>query len=438
MSPPQLIMIIFFALIWVGAILLALPLSASDGKSIGLLDALFTATSAICVNGLIVVDTGSVFSTFGQVIIMILIQVGGLGFMTLGVMVAIILGKRIGLKQRLLIQQATNSTSAQGLVKLSLYIVLIAFAFEALATLVLTVRWQGDLGWGQALYYALFHSVSAFNNAGFSLWSDSLSPFVGDPVVNLTIITLFISGGLGYIVVVDLFRKRSWKKLSLHSKIVIIGSSSLYLIGFIIIFLLENWNPSTFADLSYSERVWAALFQGTAPRSSGFNTIDIGSMLATSQFFIIILMFIGASSGGTGGGIKINTFVVLVLATIQTFRGGGQVHAFERKIAEETVMRALAVVMSSLAFVLGISILLSISEGILEKHFLDVLFEATSAFSTTGLSMGLTSELSIPGKIIVIFTMFAGRLGPLTLAFALAQKKRTSKIGYAEDHVLIG
>ncbi|WP_153978288.1 TrkH family potassium uptake protein [Paenibacillus xylanilyticus] len=438
MNPPQLIMIIFFALIWIGAILLALPLSASDGKSIGLLDALFTATSAICVNGLVVVDTGSVFSKFGQVIIMILIQVGGLGFMTLGVMVAIILGKRIGLKQRLLIQQATNSTSAQGLVKLSLYIVLIAFAFEALATLVLTVRWQGDLGWGQALYYALFHSVSAFNNAGFSLWSDSLSPFVGDPVVNLTIITLFISGGLGYIVVVDLFRKRSWKKLSLHSKIVIIGSSSLYLIGFIIIFLLENWNPSTFADLSYSERVWAALFQGTAPRSSGFNTIDIGSMLATSQFFIIILMFIGASSGGTGGGIKINTFVVLVLATIQTFRGGGQIHAFERKIAEETVMRALAVVMSSLAFVLGISILLSISEGILEKHFLDVLFEATSAFSTTGLSMGLTSELSIPGKIIVIFTMFAGRLGPLTLAFALAQKKRTSKIGYAEDHVLIG
>ncbi|NUU76730.1 TrkH family potassium uptake protein [Paenibacillus xylanilyticus] len=438
MSPPQLIMIIFFALIWVGAILLALPLSASDGKSVGLLDALFTATSAICVNGLVVLDTGSVFSTFGQVIIMILIQVGGLGFMTLGVMVAIILGKRIGLKQRLLIQQATNSSSAQGLVKLSLYIVLIAFAFEALATLVLTFRWHGELGWGQAFYYAIFHSVSAFNNAGFSLWADSLSPFVGDPVVNLTIITLFIIGGLGYIVVVDLFRKRSWRKLSLHSKIVIIGSSSLYLIGFIIIFLLESWNPSTFAELSYGERIWAALFQGTAPRSSGFNTIDIGSMLATSQFFIIILMFIGASSGGTGGGIKINTFVVLVLATIQTFRGGGQIHAFERKIAEETVMRALAVVMSSLAFVLGISILLSISEGILEKHFLDVLFEATSAFSTTGLSMGLTSELSVPGKIIVIITMFAGRLGPLTLAFALAQKKRTSKIGYAEDHVLIG
>ncbi|CAI6042209.1 Ktr system potassium uptake protein B [Paenibacillus sp. JJ-100] len=356
--------------------------------------------------------------------------------MTLGVMVAIILGKRIGLKQPLLIQQATNSSSAQGLVRLSLYIVLIAF--EALATLVLTLRWHNELGWGQALYYAVFHSVSAFNYAGFSLWSDSLSPFVGDPVVNLTVITLFIIGGLGYIVIVDLFRKRSWKKLSLHSKIVLIGSSSLYLAGFVTIFLLENWNPSTFADLTFGERIWAALFQGTTPRSSGFNTIDIGSMLATSQFFMIILMFIGASSGGTGGGIKVNTFVVLVLATIQTFRGGGQIHAFERKITEETVMRALAVVLSSLAFVLGIAILLSISEGILENHFLDVLFEATSAFSTTGLSMGLTSELSVSGKIIIIFTMFAGRLGPLTLAFALAQKKRTSKIGYAEDHVLIG
>ncbi|PZT52959.1 TrkH family potassium uptake protein [Paenibacillus silvae] len=437
-NPPQLIMIIFFILIWIGAILLALPIAAKSGTSIGLLDALFTATSAICVNGLVVLDTGSVFSTFGQVIIMMLIQVGGLGFMTLGVMVAIILGKRIGLKQRLLIQQAANTSSAQGLVKLSLYIVLIAFAFEALSTIILTLRWQGELGLSQSLYYALFHSVSAFNNAGFSLWSDSLSSFVGDPIVNITIITLFIIGGLGYMVVVDIFRKRSWRKLSLHSKIVLVGSFSLYLIGFIVIFFLENWNPSTFSNLSWGERIWAALFQGTAPRSSGFNTIHIGSMLATSQFFIIILMFIGASSGGTGGGIKINTFVVLVLATIQTFRGGGQVHAFERKIAGETVMRALAVVMSSLAFVLGISILLSITEGILENHFLDVLFEATSAFSTTGLSMGLTSELSAPGKLIVIFTMFAGRLGPLTLAFALAQKKHKSKIGYAEDHVLIG
>ncbi|MDH6670949.1 MULTISPECIES: TrkH family potassium uptake protein [Paenibacillus] len=438
MSPPQLIMLVFFTLILIGAALLALPHSSSTGSSVGLLDALFTATSAICVNGLVVLDTGSVFSTFGQVIIMMLIQIGGLGFMTFGVMVAIVLGKRIGLKQRLIIQQTTYSTSAQGLVKLSMYMVLIAFAFEALATIVLTLRWQSDFGWGQAAYYALFHSVSAFNNAGFALWSDSLTPFVGDPIVNITIVLLFIIGGLGYIVIVDVFQKRSWKKLSLHSKVVLVGTGTLSLLGFLFIYFMESWNPSTFGQLSGSEQVLAAFFQGITPRSSGFNTIDIGSMLAASQFFIIILMFIGAASGGTGGGIKINTLVVLILATIQTFRGGGQIHAFKRKIAGETVMRALAVVMSSLVVVLGVSLLLTISEGMLEEHFLEVLFEATSAFSTTGLSMGLTSELSPVGKFIVTITMFAGRLGPLTLAYALAQKKRSSKIGYAEDHILIG
>ncbi|OMF24430.1 Ktr system potassium transporter B [Paenibacillus sp. FSL H8-0548] len=438
MNPPLLILIVFFFLIWIGALLLTLPQASVSGESIGLIDALFTATSAICVNGLVVVDTGSVFSTFGQVLIMIMIQVGGLGFMTFGVMVAIILGKKIGLKQRLIIQQTTHSTSAQGLVKLSLYMVLIAFAFEALATVILTLRWQEEIGWGQAAYYALFHSVSAFNNAGFALWSDSLSSFAGDPVVNLTIILLFVIGGLGYLVVVDLFRKRSWRKLSLHTKVVLLASAILSAAGFLVLFFLESWNPATFGQLGAGERVLVAFFQGVTPRSAGFNTIDIGNMLAASQFFVIILMFIGAASGGTGGGIKINTLVVLVLATINTFRGGGQIHAFERKIAEETVIRALAVVMSSLAAVLVITLLLTISEGMLEDHFLEVLFEATSAFSTTGLSMGLTNELSPAGKVIVTFTMFAGRLGPLTLAFALAQKKRSSKIGYAEDHILIG
>ncbi|MHA7967678.1 TrkH family potassium uptake protein [Paenibacillus sp. CAU 1782] len=438
MNPPQLILIIFFALIWVGALLLMLPYSSASGRSIGLLNALFTATSAVCVNGLVVVDTGSVFSTFGQIVIMILIQIGGLGFMTVGVMVAIIIGKRIGLRQRLILQQTTHSTSSQGLVKLSIYMVLIAFAFEALAMVVLTLRWHSDMGWGQAAYYALFHSISAFNNAGFSLWSDSLSPFIGDPFVNLTIVVLFVTGGLGYIVIVEVFSKQSWGKFSLHTKVVLLGSAILYAAGFALIYLLESWNPATFADLNTNERIWSAFFQGAAPRSSGFNTIDIGSMLTTSQFLIIILMFIGAASGGTGGGIKVNTVFVLVLATLNTFRGGGQIHAFKRKISSETVFRALAVAISSLAFVLLVSLLLTLSEGMLEEHFLEVLFEATSAFSTTGLSMGLTTDLSPLGKIIITITMFAGRLGPLTLAFALAQKTRSSKIGYPEDHVLIG
>lgn len=438
MSPPQLITGVFFVLISIGAILLTMPFASSSGNSVGFINALFTSVSAVCVNGLVVLDTGSDFSVAGQVIIMILIQIGGLGFMTLGVMVAILLGKKIGLKQRLILQQTTQSTSARGLVRMALYMVLIVFSFESIATLVLTLRWESEMGLSQAAYYALFHSISAFNNAGFALWPDGLSQYVGDPTVNLTILILFIVGGLGYIVVIDIFRKRSWKKLSLHSKIVITSTSILFVIGFLLLFLLESWNTGTYGQLSLGERLLASAFQSMTPRSAGFNTIDIGGMLAVSQFILIILMFIGAASGGTGGGVKINTIVVLILATINTFRGGGQIHAFKRRISQDSVMRALAVVISSLTFVLLITILLTITENLMEDHFLEVLFEATSAFSTTGLSMGLTGELSTAGKIIVTITMYLGRLGPLTLAYALAQKKQTSKIGYPEDHVLIG
>ncbi|MDF2922238.1 MAG: Na+-transporting synthase [Paenibacillaceae bacterium] len=437
-SPPQLVTAVFVVLICIGTLLLSLPQSSATGVSIGLLDALFTSVSAVCVNGLIVLDTGSSFSTMGQIIIMLLIQIGGLGFMTLGVMVAILLGRRIGLKQRLILQQTTQSTTVQGLVRLSIHMVLISFVLEAAAALVLTLRWQEEMGWGSAFYYGLFHSVSAFNNAGFSLWSDSLSSHIGDPVVNLTIVMLFLIGGLGFIVVVEVLRKRSWKKLSLHSKVVLSGTGILTAAGFGVIFLLESWNPDTFGPLSLGERILAAFFQGVAPRSAGFNSIDIGSMLAASQFFMIVLMFIGAASGGTGGGIKINTFVVLILATLNTFRGSGQIHAFHRKINQETVMRALAVVVSSISAVLLITMLLTMSEGLHDDNFLEILFEATSAFSTTGMSMGLTGDLTSPGKIIISITMFIGRLGPLTLAYALSQKKKTSKFSYPEDNVLIG
>lgn len=437
LSPPQWIMLVFLALIGGGALLLALPHSSATGVSVGILDALFISASAVCVNGLAVLDIGSTFSPLGEGIIIVLIQIGGLGFMTLGVMVAILLGKRISLKQRLILQQTTQSNTTQGMVKLSLYIMLISLAFEALATVILTLRWQGDMGWGRAFYYGVFHSISAFNNAGLALWPDSLSSYVTDPVVNLTITGLFIIGGLGFIVIVDVFRKRSWRKLSLHSKVVLLTSAVLSVGAILFILFFESWNPATLGSMPWPERIWAAYFQGLTPRSGGFNTIDIGSMLGTSQFFMIILMFIGASSGGTGGGIKTNTLIVLILATVNTFRGG-QIHAFRRKINPDTVMRALAVTISSMACVLLVTLLLTVTEGIHDRNFLEILFESVSAFSTTGLSMGLTWELSSPGKVIIAITMFVGRLGPLTLAYALSQRKDTSKIGYPEDHILIG
>lgn len=438
LSPPQLIILIFIILIGIGTCLLMMPFSSSTGEPISFINAFFTAISAVCVNGLTVINVGEELSTAGQIILIMLVQVGGLGFMTISVIIAIVMGKRIGLKERLLIQQTTQASTAQGLVRLCIYIFIIVFAFESIATLILALHWQPSMGWSSAFYYGAFHSISAFNNAGFALWSEGLVAYVGDPVVNFVIIALFVAGGLGYIVIVELIQKRRWSKFSLHTKIVLSASAVISIIGFCIILLLESLNPATFVGLTWFERIQAAWFQTLVPRSSGFNTIDITSMLTATQFLLIIYMFIGAASGGTGGGVKINTIVVLILATITTFKGGGQVHAFGRRIPQGSLMRALAVVMSSLTVVLIVALALTITEDLLEDHFLEVLFEATSAFSTTGLSMGLTQELSLPGKLIVCITMFVGRLGPLTLAYALANRKQQSRVGYPEDNILIG
>ncbi|MBH5318278.1 Ktr system potassium transporter B [Paenibacillus sp. GSMTC-2017] len=436
LNPHQLTAIGFAIIILIGGLLLALPISSTSGASIGILDALFTSTSAVCVTGLVVLDTGQDFTLFGQLIIMLLIQIGGMGFMTYGVIIALILGKRIGLKQRVFLQESTKSSSIQGLVKLVLSIFFITLTFEAVGALILWLRWIPDLGLGQAAYYAVFHSVSSFNNAGFGLWSDSLVRYVGDPIVNIVISMLYIAGGIGFMVIVDIYRKRRWSKFALHTKIVLLISTLLSVGGFIIIFILELFNPAVFGHLTLSEQLWAAYFQSTTTRTAGFNSIDLAGMLTASQFLMVFLMFIGASSGSTGGGIKTNTFMVLLVAMYSNIRGRSQVHIFKRKISNELVLSALSVIMISLSLVLVVSFILTITEP--GQQFIDLLFEATSAFATVGMSLGITPELSPVGKAIIIFTMFAGRLGPLTLAFALANKQRDSKIGYPEEKVLIG
>lgn len=438
LNPPQLIIVIFASLILTGTIGLVLPISSSTGHSIGLMNAIFTAISAVCVNGLTLINIGADLSTFGQIMIMILVQIGGLGFMSISVMIAIVLGKKIGLKERLMIQHTTQSNSAQGLVRLSIYIITIVLTFELCATIILTLHWQSTLGFERALFEAIFYSISAFNNAGFALNDVGLVAHVGDPFVTITLSLLIIAGGIGYIVIVDLIRKRKWKHLSLHSKIVISSSIIITLLTFIIFYLLESLNVNTFGSLTVGERIQAAWFQSVVPRSAGFNTVDISALLPATQFIMIILMFIGAASGGTGGGVKINTIVVLMLATLATFRGGGQVKAFNRGIPIDSILRALAVVISSLLCVLMVALLLTLTENLVEETFLEVLFEATSAFSTTGLSMGLTRDLTDPGKVIIAITMFIGRLGPLTLAYALAHRKSKSRFSYPEDSIMIG
>ena len=279
-----------------------------------MVDALFISTSAVCVTGLSVLDIPSTFTTFGEMVILILVQVGGLGFMVFGVLIAVLLGKKIGLKERLLIQQSVSSYSTQGVVRLAINIFLIALIIETLAAFVLMLRWMGEFGVAKASYYGAFHAISAFNNAGFALWPDNLTRYVGDPAVNIVITALFIFGGLGFPVILDVVKKRKWRALSLHSKIVIHANLALIAAGTIAVFGIELFNPDTFGALIWPQRIWASYFQGVVTRTAGFNTIDIGAMLPASQFFMIFLMFIGGSSGSTAGGIKTNTFAVLIMS----------------------------------------------------------------------------------------------------------------------------
>ncbi|MNB76957.1 Ktr system potassium uptake protein B [compost metagenome] len=438
LTSSRIILLGFAVPLILGAILLNLPVSSSTGVSVGWLNALFTSTSAICVTGLVVIDTGSVFSLFGQIVILVLIQLGGLGFMTYGVLIAVIMGRKIGLKERMLIQQSTNAVTTQGVVRLSLNIVLISLIVETIGAVVLALRWAGEMGLARAAYYGVFHSISAFNNAGFALWPDSLSRYVGDPLINIVISMLFIIGGIGFIVILDLYRKRRWRALSLQTKIVLITSAFLCLVGFLLVFIIEMFNSETFGSLSWNERIWAGYFQGVVTRTAGFNSIDIGAMLPASQFFMIFLMFIGASSGSTGGGIKTTTFTVLLLSIISTVKGNTDVQFMKRRIPQDIIFRALAVMIISMGVVLTATFLLTITEFPQHHDFLALLFEATSAFGTVGMSMNMTAGLSNAGKWIIIITMFIGRLGPLTLAFALAQKSVKQKYRYPEDKLLIG
>ena len=437
LSPARLIILLFFLAVMTGTVLLMLPAASSDGQSVTFIDALFTATSAVSSTGLTVLNTAEDFSRFGQLTIMILVQIGGLGFMTLGVLIALVLGKKIGMRTRLFIQASTQSVTGRGLVRLSIYIFSIALVFEIIAAVILSFRFGIDMPAGDAVYHGVFHSVTAFNNAGFTLFDDTFSPYRDDPFVLYTILTLIIIGGLGFIVIVDLVQKRKWRQFTLHTKMVLIGSGVLIVFGTFTLFLIEllDISPASSGMLKNFE---TALFQSVTARSAGYSTVDIGGLLTPSQFIIIILMFIGAASSSTGGGVKVNTMFIIILAAFNTFRGKNSVQFLRRTVPLDAVMRALAVVVSSVIAVIILTLALSITEGYLADDFLKVFFEAVSAVSTAGLTTGLTPDLSDAGKVIVSVAMLLGRLGPLTLAYALARRMKTTKIKYPEEKMLIG
>jgi len=415
--------------------LLNLPAASSTGKSIGFIDALFTATSATCVTGLIVLNTGKDFSTFGQLIILILLQCGGLGIMTMSTMFAFLVGKRISLRQRLIMQESLNQFSIGGLVHLAKFILIFTVIIEGVGATILFFCWQKNYSPVQALYLGVFHSISAFCNAGFSLFSDSIMRYRGDLIINLTFMALIILGGIGFLVLLELLQYGKKETLSLHTKLVLKISFILILIGFIGVYLIEYSNPLTLGNLNLSEKIYSSIFQSITARTAGFNTIHIGSMLNPTLFLIIILMFIGASPGSTGGGIKTTTFSLLILYVWSSLTGKEGINLFKRRVSPDIIPKALTVITLSLALVVTMTILLSYVEG---EDFIKILFEVVSAFATVGLSTGITPSLSTAGKIIIIITMFAGRLGPLGLALSLIQKREPEVIKYPEEKVMVG
>ncbi|WP_226665437.1 TrkH family potassium uptake protein [Metabacillus litoralis] len=433
LNPSQLLVWVFVVFISLGTIALKLPFATTTPVS--WLDAMFTATSAMTVTGLVVVDTAKAYTLFGEIIIITLIQFGGLGIMSFAVMIYKIIGKKIGLKERIVVQHALNQTSFGGVIKLIKKIFIFSITIELIATFFLAITWVPEYGLGKGMYVSFFHSVSAFNNAGFSLWSDSLMKFKGDPIINIVITFLFIIGGIGFTVLADLWEKKKFKKLSLHSKMMIIGTIAFNIFAMFLIFVLEYGNPKTLGGLtSLGDKLWGAYFQAVTPRTAGFNTLDIASFNESTIFLFLLMMFIGAGSASTGGGIKLTTFMVIVFSVLAFLKGKEDIVVRNRSIKLEFVLRSLAI--STIGFIVIILavFILNITEN---SSFLSVLFEVVSAFGTVGLSIGLTESLSMIGKFVIIFMMFIGKLGPLTLAFSLTQPKK-SKVKYPSEDILTG
>lgn len=434
LSPVQILSLAYFVVISGGTSLLLLPLATVDGQGLPFVDALFTATSATAVTGLVVVSTGTYLTLFGQLVVMFLIKIGGLGIMSISTLFALFLGKKIGLKERLIIQEDLNQLKMSGMVQLVKYILIMTLLIEGTGTLLLFFRLYQEFPMGQAFYYSLFHSISAFNNAGFDLFGNSLESFTGDIYMNLVIGSLIILGGLGFTVIAELYRRSGLSRVSLHTRIVIRISILLLVVAFIGVFFLELGNPAM-ESLTLKERFLASFFLSVSPRTAGFNTVPTGLLQGQTLFLIIILMFIGASPGSTGGGIKTTTFGALLFTVLATIRGKEDVDIFKRRLSQQVIFKAMTISFLSLVLIIFMTLLLTITEG---APFLDILFETFSAFGTVGLSTGITSQLSIPGRLLITLTMFIGRIGPLTLALAFGEGKTRSLYHYPEEKIMVG
>lgn len=433
LSPPSLLALGFLGFIILGTLLLKLPFAHHGDVS--WMTAFFTATSAVTITGLSVVSINEVYTIFGQLTILLLIQLGGLGFITFAILAALSLSPKIGLKQQLFAQNAMGETNLSNITKIAKAVILYTLFFEFLGFIILTIAWYPQFGLAKSCFYALFYSVSAFNNAGFSLYGNSLIEFQNNLPIFFIISSLYILGGIGFVVLMDVKRHRQWKKLSPNSKLILSGILTLNIIAFLFIWLLEAQNPLTLGNMSMIEQITHAWFQATVPRSSGFNSLNNADMNNASTFLTMMLMFIGGGSLSTAGGIKIGTFIILILSVIAFLRRHDEVLIFGHSITHEQIFKALAVTAVTCMFIiLGIFTLLILEP---KKNFIDIIFEVISAACTVGLSRGITGDLQPLSLFILIFLMYAGRLGPLTLVYLIATPKK-SRLKHPSGEIQIG
>ena len=434
----------FLAVIAVGTILLTLPFSSAAGNWTNLIVALFTSTSAVCVTGLSVVDPGTYFSFWGQFFVAALVQIGGLGYMTATTFLLLLLGAKFGLRDKVAIQQALDRTGMHDSAQLIRSIIAVTLIFEITGVFLLLPVFTADYPLNEALWLAIFHSVNSWNNAGFSLFKDNFMGYQTSILLNLVVTGLIVFGGIGYAVILELYlwlRDRMQRKMerivfSLSFKVAVSTTLALLILGTIAFWLIEDRNPATLGALSLQNQILGAWFQSVTPRTAGFNTIDIGKMTTAGLFLTIALMFIGASPGGTGGGIKTTTFRVLTSCTKAILQGKEEVLLYQRTVDISLILKAVGVVVGSVATVISATILIAVTDP--KINFIQILFEVVSAFATVGLSTGITANVTAAAKLVLIMTMYIGRVGVLLLMAALLGDPKPSLVRYPEENLIVG
>ncbi len=440
--PGQVVALAAIGLILLGACLLLLPFATQPGTNLGFIDALFTATSAVCVTGLIVMDTPQDFTAFGQGVILLLIQIGGLGYALMATLILLILGRRLGLRDRMMLSETMSTMDMQGLVRFVKLVTLITFSLEGMGALLLTLRFAMDHDWGTALYYGIFHAISAFNNAGFALFSDSLGSFQKDWTINFIVTTLVVLGSIGFLVFEDLLDnlRGARFRLNTHTKLVVVTTGILLGVGTIGIAMLEWNNPTTLQPLSIGEAFTASYFHAVS-RTAGFTTLDIGGMREPTLYFLLILMAIGGSPGSMSGGIKTTTIAIVFLTIWSLLRRDADVEIFHRRVPPDLITRALCLTIMALALITGMTLLLASTES---QPFLSLMFEVTSAMGIVGMSLGdgearsLSALLTDFGKVMIMLSMLLGRFGPLMIGLFAVKTSVHKPYRLAQSRVVIG